>query len=104
MNQIISSFSNSFKSQITDFLTKSPLLRMFARVTGFIRRERKLIARDALLTLILASFRSKPSSLVDMVSILKFLNPKARMTPQSLEERINNPGCFEIVKLFWRIF
>ena len=99
MDAIVSSFSKNFKSKITDFLTKYTFaLTLYAAMTGFIKRTRKLTAKDTILMMIFASFRSKPSSLVDMTGILKSLNPALDITPQSLQERINSPECCEFVK------
>lgn len=99
MNDVIASFSNNFKSQITNYLNDIPFLNFYARFSGFIQRERKLLARETLLTLILASFRCKSSSLIETVSILKSVNPKITMSPQSFEERINNKNCCHFLKL-----
>lgn len=97
MDTILSSFSKSFKAQITDYL-QEPILLLLGIYVKFFKRLRKLPARDFVIMMFAASFRSKPTTLVEMTSLLKESNPSLSITPQSLSERINSPECSHFFK------
>lgn len=91
MDPILSSFSKNFTAQITNYFENSVLL-LFGFITKLFKRmPKKITPRDFTLMMVIASFRNKPSSLLEMSSILHELNPKFKISPQSLSERINSP-------------
>lgn len=98
MNVTISSFSKNFQTQFTDFFSQSTI-PLTAYLTGFFKRSTKRVTpQDILKMMIITSFRSKASSLLDMTSTLKELNSLIKIKPQSLSQRINSLGC----RLFFR--
>lgn len=100
MNRIVSSFTNNFNTNISGFFSKNnTLLRCYAAYTGFIKRERILTASDLISMLAISSFSSKAKSLLEMTSILRSINPKVSITPQSLQGRINSDECVAFLKI-----
>ena len=99
MNVILSSFANNFNSKIASFFSKENILLQFtAAYTGFIKRDRKITASDTISLLTISSFTSKPQSLLEMTKTLQSINPKAKISPQSLQERINSDECVKFLK------
>lgn len=103
MKSIISSFAFQFNEKISNFFSKdNVVLKCSAAIVGFIKRERKLTASDMIKMLAISSFRSKPSTLLDMTKILRSINPNAKITTQSLQERINSKECVAFVKMIFQ--
>ncbi len=100
LDHTISTFINRFKGKIQNFLGKENFLIRFAGyLTKFIKRSRKIRPETLISTLIIASFRSKASTLLDMVSIYKSLDPEIQLAQVSIGERINSTECKNFVKM-----
>lgn len=85
MNATISAFTNNFNEKIFNlFSDNNTLLDFYATCTNFIKRKRKISASNILSTLIISNLRNKPTTLVEMSSILSSIDPSACLDPESI--------------------
>ena len=99
MNSTIASFSKNHNEKIIHFFSEdSSILKCYAHFCGFIKRRRTLTASSLISMLTISSLSSKPTTLVNMTSALKSIDPKIVITQSALHERLISPACLLFVQ------